>query len=306
MGLAIFRATGDNGQCSQRQSVYLDAHDADTGSASSGDTFSVENDLDSYDNRFVIKRGFCSFPTNLGGATITAARLHLRSNLWQEVDAGHSTLRIVEGVQHIPTVDADYGAHRYKTVSGGSRTYANRVVGNPGYLIALNGNGIGWLNSSGISKLCLRCAGDIDASEPSDEPNLIAFSWGGSFPPADELEATDITGSSATLNAIYRGHLSPAHIEITYEGDDPEYPRLRFEYGKKSDYEGTKQQTGWLYGTALFTSITAGIVDLALETTYQWRVESVDDGSTVYTSLSEFTTTAIPPPPEVKYFAWII
>jgi len=293
MGLAILRASGNQGYCGQRQSVYLDAHDAGTGTASNSHAIKAENDLDSYDNRFVIYRGFYDFPTDLGGATITAARLHLRSNLWGEVDAGHSTLHIVESVHHIPIIDEDYGAHLNKTTSGGSRDYVDRVIGYPGYLIELNSNGIGWLNSSGTTKLCLRSSGDIDASEPTDEPNHVFFDWGGSFPPANELEATNITKSSATLNAIYRGHRSPAHLEITYEGDNPEYPRLRFEYGKKSDYEGTKQQTSWQYGTALFTSITADIDNLAAGTTYQWRVESVDNGDTVYTALSEFTTTVV-------------
>lgn len=288
MGLAIFRASGDQGEVGQRNSVYLDTHEASTGIVNIAVAFTIRNEFDS--PTFVIKRGFYDFPTNLGGATITAARLHLRSNFWFETDAGHSTLHIVEGVQHIPIIEDDYGAHRSKTISGGSRAYADRVIGGWGYLITLNGNGVGWLNSSGITKLCLRLAGDIDASEPNNDYNRIGFDWGGAHP-AGSLEATEITGNSATLNAISRGHQSPAHLEITYEGDNPEYPRLRFEYGKKSDYGGTKQQTSWLYGTALFTSITADIAGLAAGTTYQWRVESVDDGDTVYTNLSEFTTS---------------
>lgn len=90
-----------------------------------------------------------------------------------ETDPGYATVHIVEGVQHDPLEDVDYENHVNKNISGGSIAYGS-LVEEAYNDIVLNTIGRGWINKTGITKLCLRVAADIEDNEPTGE-NEVAF-----------------------------------------------------------------------------------------------------------------------------------
>lgn len=83
-----------------------------------------------------------------------------------EHDEGHATLHVVEGVHGDTLVGSDFGDLKAKTTSGGSITDAE--IGYGWNDITLNAIGRGWISKTGITKLGLRVAGDIDNLTPTD------------------------------------------------------------------------------------------------------------------------------------------
>jgi len=254
----------------------------------------IENDRDSFDNKYVIRRGFLDFLTGtLGGAAVTGTRVVFRSNIRSEFDAGYSDVHVVEGVQNIPVVVGDYGAHLSKTTSGGVILFADIGVGNANpNIITLNATGLTWINPSGLTKLCLRLISDINAWVPIGETNGVFIDWGGGWDSVVTQAATNVAGASATLNAEFRGHKSsPPFLEVVYVGANPTYPRVRFEYGETIAYGET---TPWQYGTPMFTNYSAGIAGLLPSTTYQFRAQYEDADGCDYGDDETFTTLSIP------------
>ena len=92
--------------------------------------------------------------------------------------------------------------------------------------------------------------------------------------------ATSVTASSATLN----GDISL----------DAEYTNYHFEYGTTTDYGMQTESTDIGSGTG-YTSVSADITDLAVYTTYHYRIVATGSGDPVCGDDETFTTLAVPP-----------
>lgn len=163
------------GHAGATNTVYLDVHDhSGTLSHYGGDLYATTNSYwGSPSVDFQIVRTFLGFdtrPINVTRAIIAGKiRIMVRTGTApQETDSGHTTVHVVEGIQSDPIVDSDYGAHKDKTTSGGSIPFSS-VDGKAGQYveIPLNSDGLEWINKGGITKFCLRLAGDISALEPT-------------------------------------------------------------------------------------------------------------------------------------------
>ncbi len=93
-------------------------------------------------------------------------------------------------------------------------------------------------------------------------------------------EATSVTSSSATLN----GNISL----------DSEYTAYYFEYGTTTDYGPETESADIESGTG-YAAVSADIADLAVYTTYHYRIVATGSGDPVYGNDETFTTLAVVP-----------
>lgn len=301
MGIAIFTGYDDYKEVKKEDDSYATAHGAADGDGRANGSYIVHAYAASevYPD-YYIERSFIHFSTSfLGEKTITAARISLLCGGKVEEDGGHSTVHIVEGVQSIPAVLADFGNHLSKVISGGNITYADLdpddappYIGYPN-IITLTSQGRSWINGAGTTKFCYRMAGDIDNTPPTGN-NFVDIERQDYLRAVTEA-ATSVKATTATLNSTLEG----IGLEVTYIGADPTYPRIRFQYGLTTGYGGT---TDWQYGTAFFESISANLEGLGGGQTYHFRAATeISDGVFSYGSDAQFDTLE-----EAKYFAWII
>lgn len=164
----IADATGASGNIPAANAAYATAH----GAANGDEVVLAEGDV--YNKTgYVVGRSFLYFDTSSigSGATILNATFSFYTNQQSEVNAGQTTLHIVEGVQDDVLALADFGDHLTKTTSGGSIAFA-AIQDDTTNTIILNSTGRGWINKTGTTKLCLRLAGDIDNSTPTGDNSL--------------------------------------------------------------------------------------------------------------------------------------
>jgi len=158
--------------------TYAAAHDADNADALSlaGELGNIIICQSSFaaGAGYSVSRGYISFQTSRLGAfsRIYSVSLEFRCSSKSEIDSGHSTLHIVQGI-HTETITlADFGLLKPKIVSGGSKSYDNIVVGEN--VIGLNAIGaLQWISKTGMTRLGLRLAGDIDNDTPSGQNYLL-------------------------------------------------------------------------------------------------------------------------------------
>lgn len=304
MSIAFFRAVQATGIKAGAYYPFTSVHDASSGSIA---WLCADNSLN-YGFGYYIFRGFLTFNTSgLNGAVPTAARLILYPYGWGEIDPGYATLHIVEGIQHIPLIASDYGAHHDKIISGGSLTVEEfssqgccPLLGHAASVIPLNSTGLAWIKPSDITKLCLRLSSDINAQSPSGQSNTVNFGW--SFSPycglntaVTTVAATYIGKRYATLNGFHRcGTQWPFYLEVTYAGEySPEYPRVRFNYGEYPDYSNN---TVWQTGIPALTDFSQLLPpELKPNTCYRFRAEIQDAEGICYGSFLTFYTLADPP-----------
>ena len=167
----LFPATSSDGVVWNTANGYAVCHNAANGDFRSqvSKTLLAENALLTAPTYLII-RAFLFFDTSIipDDATLTKAvlRLYLTSKI--EENSGQSTLHVVEGVQDDPLQLNDFGDHLSKTTSGGSIAYSVLPDVNNHFDISLNDTGKGWVNKTGITKLCLRVSGDIDNTVPTN------------------------------------------------------------------------------------------------------------------------------------------
>jgi len=122
---------------------------------------------------YYINRGFLPFVHGLSpGDIVTAATLYLYGSYKAEADAGLADLGIVEGIQHDPLQDTDYGDELLKTILGADTYYDFATFALDAYNPKpLNAIGIGWIQAAvdagALVKLCLRQRGDIEDTQPA-------------------------------------------------------------------------------------------------------------------------------------------
>jgi len=290
MGLAIFSATniGSNKKVRLQGGAYAAVHNAANGS-NLGITPVCWNYYNTTFFTYSIDRGFLDFDTTtLPGAI--AGRFAFRVSGKTNNDPGHSDFHIVQGIQNIPLLLSDYGAHLIMTTSGGSMAYAAIGIGGANTnVLTLNANGISWVVPGGITKFCLRLSGDIDNLVPTDG-NVVNLDLGGAWSGAVTNPASGVLSTSATLNGTFRaGTAYFPFLEVTYVGADPILPRVRFEYGLTIAYG---QVTPWQYGTPMFSDFADAIGPLVPATLYHFRAVCEDASGTDNGVDRTFTTLA--------------
>jgi hypothetical protein len=178
MSEMTFYATGSDGwNYPTASSPYSAVHNAANAATqyTNGDYLSLENDL--YAGIYYVCRAYLYFDTSAlpDGAVISAATLslygstHNNANGYLETDAGHADIGIVQGVQDEPLTLGDFGDElNYTTL--GHNSYFDVSVGwncSSYHDIPFNATGIGWINKTGTTKLCVKCKGDIINAAPS-------------------------------------------------------------------------------------------------------------------------------------------
>lgn len=174
--LTVYSTASDGGAWTSNNVDWDTAHDA-----ANADVIRA-NQVSEYlmtNTDFDCRRIFLYFLTSaLGaGATISAATLFLYGRAKSRVDATHPDIGIVEGVQGDPFDAADFGDHLLKTTLGADTyfdydTFLVDLVNPAENSKALNATGIGWINKTGTTKLCLRNYGDIEDLEPNGNNNI--------------------------------------------------------------------------------------------------------------------------------------
>ena len=125
-------------------------------------------------------------------------------NRHTEIDPGQATIHVVEGVHGDTLEPDDFGDLLPKTTSGGSISHGDIVQG--WNEISLNATGRGWISKTGITKLGLRLAGDIDNSTPTGYNSLEIMSESSSYAPV--LTITYSAGWSGTIGGV----TNPANV----------------------------------------------------------------------------------------------
>ena len=288
MTVEIFKSTSACGRIRSQDADYATAHDAASGAllAVAQDQGIIANEKpNAYYN---VWRSFLYFLTASlpDAANITRVRVGLRTDTPLEADLGQTTLHIVEGVQGDTLAYADFGAHLTKTTSGGSIDIAGMGVTNNFFWVTLNATGRGWVNKTGLTKLCLRSAGDIAKALPSGRNYFSYKGTVSAVPTITAKDASSVGRSSATLNGQFT--IQPFVLEVTYDGPDAEYPQVRFRYGLSTAY-GT--DTEWQRGQLMQETFSQIITGLAPETLYHFRAQAKNASGTGNGSDKAFTTT---------------
>lgn len=120
-----------------------------------------------------ICRGFASFDTTaLGGVSIISAKVMWKLGIHQ----GNFYVHVVEGVQNIPIVNTDYGAHLDKVTSFGVGGPCGPWINGTWNDIPLNWLGLLHINQFGITKFCFKHHLDLLDIPPTYLSNMTCSS----------------------------------------------------------------------------------------------------------------------------------
>jgi len=123
---------------------------------------------------YQVARGFLFFEINIPDtANITSASL----NLYIKFDNSYKDFNItIQNGQptypHRPLIGTDYDLSHYSENGGGKNT---SEISGDWFSIPLNETGRGWIDKSGITKLCLRSSKDIDNTAPTTAEYIQYF-----------------------------------------------------------------------------------------------------------------------------------
>lgn len=188
--------------------VYADAHDG----ASSDPLIDNPMSINAIDGGFyIVGRGMLIFPSPaIGGKIIDSAILKLYLT-WK---SGDGNIFIQSGqptYPHNPIVAGDF-LYTYYSGDGGNMNYSGWSLNNY-HDIPLSSAGLGYINKTGETKLCLRLQADINNTTPI--ANNYAY-YGTAFTAGQEpkLEITyhdapSVSGSSGAKKLMAIGILNP-------------------------------------------------------------------------------------------------
>ena len=280
-----FHATNGSGHIRSDDADYATARGASTGDQKTN-VPSVRNSFGTpVGGQYTVERGFLTFDTSSlpDAANITAVTilLFLGNPSKTETDAGQGTLHVVQGTHNDPIVLGDFDL--VSDVSGGSKDNADLVGTGDGETITtidLNATGIGWINKTGITKLALRTAGDINASTPTGG-NIALFTniQNGTVPRVFTEAVTNITDGEATLNGQVVA-IHPIGMEVTYDGDDSNLPRGRFAYRKNAFPTSGSAATPWQEILSLSQVIEAKVTGLDEDSLYWVKMRAENQNGT--------------------------
>lgn len=272
------------------QPTYALAHNALAGTIGTGIFFNAATGLSAGPN-YDVSRGFLSFDTSpLGaGVTLVSGILSLLPVVGgTEADPGHATLHIVEGIHSIPLVVTDFGAILAKIISGGSISEANFYAALPGMAhITLNPTGLGWINKTGITKLALRVAGDIDNLAPTGANSIAIYRMAGALPILTIVYTPAVVIPTVTTDPATLISKVSASTNGLLANDGGEACDVGFQFGLTDAYGLTTPTESKVTGQAFSQPIHG----LFPGTTYHFRAFATNSAGTGYGDDMSFTTT---------------
>ena len=168
-------STSSDGKIQCYSGVYATAHGG-TGTFIKDVTaefLGVFNDFFDAGNDFTVMRCFGFWDASAAaGGTVTGVVGSLYGKSGNEDNAGLTDFGFVEGIQNDPLEEGDFASHEVKQTLGHAAyyDYSANFVTNDYNDITFNATGIGWvqaaIDGSVDVKLCIRCRGDIDETQP--------------------------------------------------------------------------------------------------------------------------------------------
>lgn len=216
----FFADTGD-GYVDNNDSVYSTCRNAATGTGSSSTVTNIDESLVCrailFGGNYYISRGFFPFDTSaLGsGSTVTATDFNLYIEVTATFDPDTDSFCVVQTSQASTSslTTADFDAVNF--TNGGAKTIASFSVANQYWTWTLNGTGLGWINTTGFTKLGLQSLLDINNTTPtglnqltgqtyfsdntgtSKDPYLaVTYTAGSSFTPTPMMHMMQIAGGN--------------------------------------------------------------------------------------------------------------
>jgi hypothetical protein len=171
--LTVYSSSND-GYIYTSNSNYYTTRNATSGTvASSASTLYIGQRK--FGSTYFIYRGFVMFNTTAlpSNAYIDSATVSLYKNSdYSTTDFSITAQNGQPTYPHSPLQSTDYNKNYYSGDGGSLNTSG---FGNGYNSISLNGNGIGWLNKTGWTKLCLRSNKDINGSAPTGNEFVIVY-----------------------------------------------------------------------------------------------------------------------------------
>jgi hypothetical protein len=166
---ATFYSSSSDGNVSQSDAIYLTAHDATSGNVDDTSTsLWIGQHWNATENKYYVYRGYVFFDTSSlpDGATIVSVTLSLYGS--QDLSTNAEFNLIIQNGQpdspHNPLNEYDYYYDNY-TGSGGYLSTTSFIT--TGYNnITMNATGLGWINKTAATKLCIRSSRDISSTTP--------------------------------------------------------------------------------------------------------------------------------------------
>lgn len=290
--------------------AWDEAHDDTTQTLTTGTTnirVQIARGESGGDYRYTITRCGIYFDTSSlpDDANITSAVLRLYYTGTFADDFGAWELQVQSGMPtypHEPPVVGDYYYNHYSGSGGvlnssdmdGSLSYRN---------ITLNATGIGWINTTGITKFMLRDnVYDIPDSEPTGTAvegnrfDFYTYEQGAGYWPQLVVTYGATDKPTITTNDATQIGTTTARLNSHLNADGGEACDVRFQYGNSTGNYTTN--TTWVNDTYTTGDYPyADITGLTLNTTYYFRVQATNsEGMANGTELNFTTLLTLNPP----------
>lgn len=170
--LTVFSDIGD-GYVDNSNATYSTARSAGTGNGSGYTESSIDESVVCrailFGGNYFISRGYFPFDTSaLGsGATVSAATFDAYIEVTAKFDTNTDSFCVVQTSQASTSslANTDFGSVNF--TNGGAKTIASFSVANQYWTWTLNGTGLGWISTTGFTKLGLQSLLDINNTTPT-------------------------------------------------------------------------------------------------------------------------------------------
>lgn len=297
-----FTANAYDGDIANNDVVYNTSWIDTNGSTSS--TFSSLDVGQEYrSSKYYIYRSFLYFDTssipNAAVISQTQLKLYVESGY---MDDGNYKITVQTGGGTYPSVPLNTNDYNksYYSGDGGNISTSNMATGNYN-IINFNSTGLGYVNKTGTTKLCLRSDDDIDGSAPtgSNYVTFYAYEMGigyqsqlivtYSVTPSAPTVTTGVASSIGTTSAVLGGTLTS---DGRGDPNIPEYCSASFEYGTTTAY-GQSSAIDPGYTTGM--SIVIPVYGLSKGTLYYFRAKATNSAGSSYGAQGTFLTLPDPP-----------
>jgi hypothetical protein len=141
---------------------------------------------------YFIWRAFIAFDTSAltAEATILSATLKIYG-AYQDENDGQADLILLEGSQADPVITADYNNFGGVALSDDLSNWEYPIATDAYNIVALNATGLGLIDKTGLTKYCIRVAGDVAGVAPVVFDNYQCFwDYGEANPPTLTIQYT--------------------------------------------------------------------------------------------------------------------
>lgn len=302
-----FTTSASDGNVYGSGASYTTLWSASTGSVDSSSTAIYIGQ--SLVSNYNIWRGFVYFDTSAipDGATISSATLKLAG--YADDSATDFYITIQNGQPTYPSdplVATDYDKTYYSGNGGSLTTVGFSTTGYNN--ITLNATGLGWINKTGTTKLCLRSDREIAGTTPTGNEcvRVSSYEYGTSWRPSLVVTYAASAAPTMTTDAASNIAQTTARLNSTVVDDKGGNVTVRFGWGTTSQatinaytYQGNVSGT---YNTGNHPYLD--ISSLTLSTLYYFRVEGTNDaGATLGSELTFTTESGVGSPSNLRAYS---